>query len=141
MRRARGGSNAVEFALVMPVWFTVIAAVMDFSWLFYRVAVLDYAANLGCRAGSLVDPGLGDARISRVGARVEARTNEVMEVLTGRECESCTVDVETEGAPPQRSLVCTVTLDFQPLTRLVVQPRELTSVQVARLEWQRTAAN
>lgn len=55
MRRQRRGANAVEFALVAPVLFMVIAGIMEYSWLLFNQIMLDAAAREGARVGAWVE--------------------------------------------------------------------------------------
>ena len=137
--RKRRGSNAIEFALCLPIWFAVVVAIIDFGWLFFYQTTLDAATNLGCRAGSLVDPGKVDQHIDLVKT---AALDKMQVTLGGDACVSpnCTIDAYTMGAPPLRSLRCEAHLKVTPLVGLFVSTRYLASRQVSRLEWQREAA-
>jgi hypothetical protein len=141
MRRftPRRGSAAIEFALTLPIWLGIVFALVDFGYLFYRFSALDNAANVGCRDGAIVDPGDTDQHIAQVIARASDRMREVLVALGDPDCDTCVFQAYTLGSPPQRSLVCVVTRDFDPMLGLFVGERTLTTVQVARLEWQREA--
>ena len=139
-RHRRSGSAAIEFALCLPIWFAVIVAIADFGWLFLHFTTLDHAANLGCRAGSLLDPGDNDEFIERVETRANDRMMSTLSVLGTDECATCDVDARTVGAPPQRTLVCRASRDVVPLVGLYYRTMTITSRQLARLEWQREAA-
>lgn len=139
-QRRRRGNNAIEFVLCLPIWFAVVVAIIDFGWLFYHQTTLDAAANLGCRAGSLIDPGDADENIVQVEARATDRMTDALTNLGGGECITCTVDAYTLGSPPGRSLRCDATRPLQPLVGIFVDERLLQSKQIARLEWQREAA-
>lgn len=139
-RRARRGANAVEFALCMPIWVMVVIAIIDFGWVFFQATSLDAATNLGCRAGSLVDPGENDANLAQVQS---VATNKMMENLTLLEsevCIECGVTASTTGDPPQRTLVCEAQREISPIIGLFVDTEIMHSTQTARLEWQRSAA-
>lgn len=136
----RRGSATLEFALILPIWIALVLAIVEFGWVFYRTAALDTAANEGCRAGSLLDPGEDDANLAAVEARATARMREVLVQLGDEECLGCEVEAATSGAPPNRVLVCRVRRPFTPLVGLYLGPTVLHTLQVARLEWQREAA-
>lgn len=136
---SRRGSAAIEFALTLPIWLAVMLALVDFGFLYYRFGALDNAANVGCREGAIVDPGDADQHIGKVIERASDRMRAVMTALGDEDCDTCVFDAYTLGTPPQRSLVCVVTRDFDPMLGVFVGPRTLRSVQVARLEWQREA--
>lgn len=139
--RRRRGSNALEFVLCLPIWLSIVFAVMEFGWLFFNQTALDAAANLGCRAGSLVDPGNNDENIAAVQTRVLERMGVALLNKDGTECEDCVLTANTWGDPPGRSLRCEVSRPFDPLIGLyVTDGKSLSSSQIARLEWQRAAA-
>ncbi|MFH1465317.1 MAG: TadE family protein [Pseudomonadota bacterium] len=139
--RRRGGGNAIEFALLLPLWVLIIAATMDFGWIFYHQAVLDAAANMGCRSGSLLDPGDLDESLEMVEEATTARMTAVLTSFGGFEDpDDFILSVSTTGVPPSRSLLCEVSTEVEPLTGLVTTTRTLRANQVARLEWQREAA-
>lgn len=139
--RRRRGNNAIEFVLCLPVWFAVVMAIMDFGWLFYNQTSLDAAANLGCRAGSLIDPGDADENIAEVKAVVLERMGQALIGPGGETCEDCVLTASTWGSPPGRSLRCDVSRPFYPLIGMFISDgRSLSSKQIARLEWQREAA-
>ncbi len=138
--RTRRGGNAIEFALCLPLWVLIVAAIMDFGWIFYGQTTLDAAANIGCREGALMDPGEGDIDLLDI---QEATTLRMLTVLTSfgfDECTSCEVEATTVGDPPARSLICAATREVAPITGVFTDARTLTSTQVARLEWQRAGA-
>lgn len=138
---SRRGATALEFALLLPLWFAIVIAIVDFGWLFYQDSLLDTAANLGCRAGSLLDPGEGDERIAWVeGAANDRMVQVLVDLGRDEDCETCQVDAFTAGEPPRRSLVCVASREMQPLVGLYYDTLVLSSVQVARLEWQHAAA-
>jgi hypothetical protein len=138
--RPRRGAYAVEFALCLPVWVVVMAASMDFGWLFYHQAILDAAVNAGCRQGSLVDPGQNDENIEYVEERTITRMLAVLHSFGFRDATSYTLDAFTTGEMPRRTLVCDVTLETAPLMGMFMDRYTLSSTQIARLEWQREAA-
>lgn len=135
----RRGATAVEFALTMPVFVTLLIAVFDLSWVYMQKAALDSSASIGCRAGALVDPGRGEAKLADVEAAAKAALWDAMERSGMGACEddTCEVEVEVFGSVPSRSLKCTVRRDYRPLVGLVVGELTLASDQAVRLEWQR----
>jgi len=140
LQRPRRGSYTIEFALCLPVWVTVIAASIDFGWLFFHQAILDAAANAGCRQGSMVDPGENDENIEFVEERTISRMFAVLQTFGVQESTSYTLDAFTVGESPRRTLICDVTLEASPLMGMFLDSYTLTSTQIARLEWQREAA-
>lgn len=53
-RRSRRGANAVEFALVAPVLFLIIMAVMEFGWFFCHSLLLDTCTTRASRTAGVV---------------------------------------------------------------------------------------
>lgn len=136
----RRASTALEFALILPVFVLLVGGIMDMAWLFYMESALDRAAMLGCRAGALVDPGVGEASLDDAKTRAE----EVMEEALGLNSaglkslpDSLEMEVTTHGSSPGRSLVCAVSIQFQPLIGLVLEPLTLDASTAIRFEWQR----
>jgi hypothetical protein len=135
----RRGGYALEFALCMPIWFALMAGVIDTSILFINQNLLDEAANRGCRVGSLIDPGNRDQFIVTVENAAEVEMEAFLRDAGVEVCEDCEIDARTFGSPPQRSLLCVATQTVRPITNLYWEERELRSVQISRLEWQREA--
>jgi len=59
--RRRRGSNAVEFALTLPILITLLLGLVDYGWFFLRQALIVNAAREAVRAGSLQSPADTDA--------------------------------------------------------------------------------
>jgi Flp pilus assembly protein TadG len=55
------GAELIEFAIVFPIFMVVVAAILDFGFLFQRYEVITNAAREGARMGSL--PGYADTDI------------------------------------------------------------------------------
>ena len=141
-RRSRRGSNAVEFALCMPIWVALVAAIMEFAWVYFQASSLNAATNIGCRAGSLIDPGENDVNLETLNTvATEAMKNVLMNnSLNNDDCSSCVVTVSTTGDPPERTLVCEASRQVHPLIGMFVDTKTMTATQIARLEAQRAAA-
>ncbi len=140
-RTQRRGGNALEFVLCLPVWVAIVVATVDFSWLFFQQTSLDAATNVGCRAGSLIDPGTLDGSIDTVKTKAKEEMAEVLLSAGVVDCTSCVFDAYTNGDPPERSLVCNVSREVDPIVGMFVSRTTLVSSQVARLEWQRASAS
>lgn len=136
-RTSRRGSYAVEFALIFPVWFAIVAAMMDISWLLFQRVSLDTATTRGCRAASLVDPGLDEAHFVDVETRALETMAETLSDLGIDDCSTCAVEVTVLGDAPERSLVCRASRTVRPLTPLIFPAITQKATQVARMEWQR----
>lgn len=137
-RRGRRGTSALEFALILPIFVALIAAVMDMSWLAFQRSALTSSAALGCRVGALFDPGESDALWDDLEESAELAILDAL-AATRATCDpsDCTVIVQAFGADPGRSLGCTIRRTFRPLTPLILDPMEIESTVVVRMEWQR----
>lgn len=154
-RRRRLGAHTVEFALTLPAFVFIMAAMFDFGWLFYQQAMLDSAIHQGCRAGAVVDPEDDvpeDVATETILASMDAfgqacpddGTALSMDDLdTNGEGErvfktnqQCGVFMEKTGSRPAISMDCTVVKKFEPLFGLVPAPETIGANTVMRFEWQ-----
>lgn len=129
----RRGANAVEFALLLPIFLTASWGMVEFSWLSYQQSSVGEAVERGCRTASLVDPGRGEedsnALLTAAKARVLAEYD--------AECTTCGVTAVLVGEVPQRSLQCTLAAPYRGLTQTFDQLTRMTSTATSRLEFQR----
>lgn len=135
-RRNRRGVEAIEFAMILPIFIVIIFAVFEFSWyMFQRGSVVD-AARRGCRVAAQLDPS-----IDAFQAEVEAQVNEVLENsnlhcgATGVTC-GVVVAVDVDASPPR--VQCVVTATYRPLTGLFGQTGSggsLSGMEVGRGTW------
>lgn len=137
-RRPRRGAEALEFALVLPVFVLLLVGMADVAWLFYTESSLDAATNIGCRAGALIDPGIAESNLSEVqsttqDALVTAMTEQGLPACADR----CRAAVSVFGETPGRTLNCQVTFAYEPLIGFALGDLNLTATQVVRMEWQR----
>ncbi|WP_323097583.1 TadE/TadG family type IV pilus assembly protein [Intrasporangium sp. YIM S08009] len=72
MSRRERGAAAVEFAIVLPVLFLVIAGIVDFGRAFYAQIELSNAAREGARTAVVLPLGSTPAPTTEVAARVSA---------------------------------------------------------------------
>jgi Flp pilus assembly protein TadG len=136
-RRNRRGSEAIELGLIMPIFALLLMAMMDVSWLFFHQSALDASANIGCRAGALIDPGENDENLAYLEfVAQEALINALIDNGTGSCDGTCSTSVSTFGSTPGRSLLCQIDRDVEPLLGVVISPMTIDSTQVVRLEWQ-----
>ena len=66
MRRSsnRRGSNAIEFALTLPVFVILLSGVIDFSWYFFAGWRVSSAVREGIRVGSKTPMSAGPAAVA-----------------------------------------------------------------------------
>ncbi|TVQ88824.1 MAG: pilus assembly protein [Deltaproteobacteria bacterium] len=138
-RRDRRGSNIIEFSLLLPVFFTLIAGAIDVSWALSQQAALDDAVHRACRAGALVDPGDREAFVGDVVAEAERVLELAMTASVAGGCGDggCDAVLELFGDPPTRSMRCDVQSEFTPLLGIVMSESTMTAGTVAMMEWQR----
>lgn len=72
MARTERGASAVEFAIVLPVLFLVIAGIVDFGRAYQAQVQLTNAAREGARAAVILPLGSTPAPTTEVAARVSA---------------------------------------------------------------------
>ena len=91
--------------------------------------------HMGCRDGSTIDPGVGNANMASVLDHAETRMIDHMSAMAA-DCNGCSASVSTIYSYPGRSLKCHLESDYVPLFGLVPEAR-ITSEAVVRLEFQR----
>lgn len=136
--RQRRGAEVVEFALILPVFLTVVGGTMDFAWAYYHRSIITTAVNVGCRAGSLIDPGEDEADIDDV---LTVANDAVLDSMAagGLACDTddnCTVSVSVAHDVPGRSLVCTANREVDSLFG-IYDSYDISASIMVRLEWQR----
>lgn len=136
-RRRRRGANAIEFALILPVYCALMSGIFDYGWMFYYKSAMDSAVAYGCRQGSVVDPGNGEVNMPTV--LTTARTGMVDGITQfGATCDTtCTPTATPFGTNPSRGLKCVLTRQWNPLFGFWTSGVTLSSTSVMRLEWQR----
>jgi zona occludens toxin (predicted ATPase) len=118
-QRSRRGVEAIEFAMILPVFITMIFMIIEFSWyMFQRNAMVDIARN-ACQAAASLDPEQDDF--------VTAATTEITEALkdggagAGIDCDSgeylCNISI-TELSNPSR-IVCDIRTNYRSLSGFI----------------------
>lgn len=115
LTRKAPGVAAVEFALILPIFLTILFAVMDFGWMFFQQLVITSAARAGARAGALAAT---DSEAPS--AAQEAVIQYISENGLGTGGVSVTAPVQT-GATP-KTITVTVTMQFDPLIGVLFLP-------------------
>lgn len=116
MRRRRSGAVAVEFALTLPLLFTLVVAVVDYGWFFVRQAAVVDAARDAVRMGVTAvrdeDPRLvAEAALARVLADA------------GMPCDlDCTLDAEIATTGGYLLLRVDVSRPYDPVVGLLPVP-------------------
>lgn len=129
MRRQRRGTEAIEFALILPVAIALIAGMVDYGWFFSQQMLLQDAVRHGARVGSVtaLDDGPAEAARKAVAQNLEdigASFDPAVEVQL-RPASNGEQVVEVIAEAP-----------YTGLWRLVASPYELDARVVMRLEEQ-----
>jgi len=115
-RDKQAGSQAVEFALVLPFMILIIFAVLDFAFLAYNKAVITNASREGARRGTILTASAWDPAVVRQVACSYARTTLISVGGTDTSSSNCTsaplVVSVTPTATPTFSLPVTVTVQY-----------------------------
>jgi len=138
-RDEKRGANALEFALLLPVFVLLLGGSADLSWLMLQQGAMRTAVGRGCRVGSLMDPGLKEANVGTVHAQAQAAILQIYQDSVGA-CAGCQVDTVLVGTIPNRALRCTLTAPYSGGLLPSISgfyAGNLTDEAVARLEFQR----
>ncbi len=136
------GANALEFALLLPVFVLLLGGSIDLSQMMLAQGAMRTAVGRGCRAGTLVDPGLAEANVSAVINTAKTSVLNAYQSNVGP-CPSCVVTVTLEGAIPNRAVRCRLSAPWAGgltpgLSGLTAGT--MTDEAVYRLEFQRAPA-
>lgn len=135
--RRQRGTEAVEFAMLFPIFAAIVLGVTDFGWLAYHKASVHSAVHMGCRQGSLIDPGFGESQLPAVVAATHTALTTQYD-LEGPGCNgACSTTVAAVGTNPGRSLACQLDVNWVPLTGYAIGPKTLSANAIVRLEYQR----
>lgn len=126
-RRQRRGSQAIEFAIILPVLMAIIAGMVDYGWYFYQQQRLTVAVRDGVRVGSVSE--WEDDPASLAEDRVRVAYSE-----TGLDPEALTLSASIEGSVPNKMVRVEATQAFSPMFGLVPTPGALSAVLTMRLE-------
>ena len=132
--RKRSGHSAIEFALIMPVFLTVITGMMEWGWVFFQRSTVVEAVRTGCREGASVHP-------DDVPGPVETAEESMEDYLDsyGIQCgegsgTSCESDVQITGEWPSMTLSCNLVVGYDPLIDLVPVPTEMFAASIMLVE-------
>ena len=128
-RKNRRGSNAIEFALTLPLVVALLTGIMDYGFYFSQQQVVVHAARTGARRAAISDPETENA--------AEVARDAVTQVLTGAGVSGAAkVGVVFSGAAPNATVTVDVKVDYAGLAGLVPIPGALGSTISSRLERQ-----
>lgn len=134
-RLRRRGANAIEFALILPIFVTLMMGVIEYSWFFFQRSTVVNAVRDGCRAGAVIPPN-DDYETEAISAMDQILAQ------GGVDCSasdiSCTLEADEPGdsAFPQRHLDCSITVVAPALMGLVPVPETTTATATVHFELQ-----
>jgi Flp pilus assembly protein TadG len=117
-RRRERGVAAVEFALILPLFLTILFAIMDFGWLFFQQLVITSAAREGARAGAVAETDSQATTNARAAVATFLSGNGVSSSLA-----TTSATVNTSTAP--KTISVSVRLQFKPLVGILFLPNNL----------------
>ena len=130
------GGNAIEFAILLPLYITLTFGIIDFGWLFYHRSAVKAAAVDGCREGSLLDIGVQGANSGSVLTAAELRMDQKLDAMGVN--VNGTANASLSGAAPELYIQCTYDLEVPSLLGLVVPAsNDVTAGATFKLERQR----
>ncbi|MCK6525201.1 pilus assembly protein [Myxococcota bacterium] len=131
-RRARRGSNIIEFALILPVFVALFTGIMEFSWVFFLHAAVVNAVRDGCRAGAVTPQtdSPDTAAITHMTYLMSAWSP------CGTNPSLCNFTAVSQGSSPEESLVCTIDFTYEPLVGMVPAPERMTATATVLFELQ-----
>ena len=124
----RRGANAIEFALVLPVLFGLMGAIMDYGWYFHRQLVLVGIVRDATRAAATTPWGEDVTPVDVAEEKVLLFLDDYG--YTGQ----VALNVKTYGEAPSERLEVAVALPHQSLVGFGFVPEKLVSIYSMRLE-------
>lgn len=121
--RNRRGSNALEFALTLPIIVAVLAGILEYGWYLFQLSNVVHALRDGTRIGVTV-PSTDETGAE---TRAETHARAVMDGL-GVPCSdgmSCVVKATIEPAGDAQTLRMNIEVDYSPLVGLLPTPSQL----------------
>jgi Flp pilus assembly protein TadG len=131
-RRSRRGSQAVEFALVLPVLLTLTAGIVDYGWYYSTELTVIHAVREGARAGAAAEED-DDACTIATNATVEALNASGFTSATAGNVDVAVVDAPTIGTGGL-TITVTVSMPYNELWGLVTTPTNMIASMTMRME-------
>jgi Flp pilus assembly protein TadG len=137
--RSRRGANAIEFALLLPIFVAVIAFSFEYSYYFFMRSTAMDAVRQGCRTGAVVPP--QGSRDPADAASDAIKSNMSGSGFFGISCISpaddrCEVSVSQDGDVPSQTLTCSIAMSYPSMTGLIPVPSTVEARSVQLLEIQ-----
>jgi len=130
-RRGQRGATAVEFALVLPVFLTVVFGVIEYGWVFYQQFNLAGAVRDGLRQGVTISQTASPDPRSTAVTKAQANLTTLGVSLTG-----VTLAATYGGASPTKTMTLSGTMTYKKMIGFVPTPSTLKYAMTMMLEMQ-----
>ncbi len=130
-RDRRRGAAAVEFALVLPLFVTVLFGVIEYGWVFYQNFNVASSVRDGLRVGVTV------AQVASPDPKATAvkRTQDLLTAV-GINPASVTLNATYNGTPPSKTLSLSASTPYKALIGFVPVPSTIAYSMTMLLELQ-----
>jgi len=134
-RRQRSGNNAVEFALIMPVFILLVFGMMEYGWAFFMRTGVINSVRAGCRTAVVVHPDDDPAEVAE-------QTIEQNLLIYTIDCSdlntTCNITTGLSGTSPTEQIDCEVDVNYEPIMAgLITAPTQVQAATSMVLELQR----
>lgn len=119
-RNAKKGVAAVEFALILPIFLTLLFSTMDYGWMFFQQLAITSAAREGARVGALAASGTSNSTIAS-SCRTAVNDYLAANGIPTSDATTTTTVTTGSGSTPGTVTVA-VSLRFRPLIGVIFLP-------------------
>ncbi len=138
--RRRRGSNAIEFALILPVFLALVGVIFEYGFYFFMRSVVSRTVRDGCRAGAVIPPDESPDPQSTAEDAIASSMSAYS--FMGIDCSSaddnrCETDIQFSGSSPSEVLSCDMTISYGGITGAIPVPETIQYSSFAMLEVQR----
>ncbi len=113
-RKYRRGTNAIEFALTVPLFLTLVIGIFEFGWFFWQKSTTIDAVRHGCREGSLYAEAPTDGSFAATDVAFDQMTTRLSGTnLCGG---SCVLSAYTSRVGATDFLFCNAEVEYRSLT-------------------------
>ena len=134
-RSPRRGAHAIEFALTIPLFVALVAAIFEFGWMFFMRSTVIHAVRDGCRAGAVIPFGESPSPSEVAQARMTDFLGGYSIDCRGAE-ERCGISITTSGESPYETMDCSLDIAYEPIIGLIPHPDRLGARSVVMYEIQ-----